>query len=589
MSTTVLSNASASDADLYNPSKNEQTENSEENKEKLKEKFKKVSVQIFELLSTAVDNGVLTAKDREEYMKGISMRNLEAGGATTLEIKNEWLEEHLKKYAPQFIEIARRSINKFLDDISIAQQNGWISAASAERWYQRLYERSSSTHETKTFLDNFNKNYMANWERLAEKLSELQDKKAKLQITSAQIPEIAAAEAKDFDELSYHEKAARVLAALAAIGVHENNQIKITQLYGIAKSKLNAATKAPRVMRDDQAAEWLESLFNRNRSATEIQKIISGTLTEYIGNWKKIRYRYDRLVRRMATEGVPPSISQHTEKSFLGLSWPEKENYVQEAEYAMNLLEKGFSDTPIDKMKLEIRSLIAQKDWEGAKAVIADAYKVAEGEDVYELKSMEDTIRLSQPTEPVEVENDSANETLQSMRQALAEVPPSVRGLYIQALSTGPQAFSSLCTYMYNRIWCWDNGYLNTTNEIQSARTAKQETKEVVERGHKVEGLENIDLDRVDETQKAEAMRPYDKTWAPTIIHLDASNGSSCGALVNELRGKVEARDYWTSLIIKNISCQKQRELVMSVNHRLKSGIRKLHAAGHGFKLAGKL
>jgi thioredoxin-related protein len=82
-------------------------------------------------------------------------------------------------------------------------------------------------------------------------------------------------------------------------------------------------------------------------------------------------------------------------------------------------------------------------------------------------------------------------------------------------------------------------------------------------------------------------MRPYENTWAPTIIHMDASDGGSCNRLLNELKGKERARDYWTSLIVKNITYEKQRELTLGTNRKMKSSIRKLHAKGFGFSLIG--
>ena len=391
---------------------------------------------------------------------------------------------------------------------------------------------------------------------------------------------------KTFLSMHYLERENLNAEVAAALSVIEKG---LPRLHSQAKSILMGAVSSG-AMSKNKVGKWLESLFSKNRSLVEIRNILQGELKEYIGIWTKIRYKYDRLEREIAKKGVPPGINRLTPQAFLDLDFFQRENYVQEAEYALNLLEKGFSNKPIDKMKLEIRSLIAQKDWDGAKIAIADAYKVAEGEDVYELRSMENTIRLSAtPEEVAEQPEQPAAQILEDLRSTLFEVPASIRDLYIHALQAGPQVFSSLSTLLYNRVWCWNNGYLDDEIEGKLSRNAKVETKEVVENGHRPSGLESIDLDVVDETQKGQAMRPYNKTWAPTYMRIDASNGSSCGALVNELRGKEEARDYWTTLSIKNVTYEKQRELVVGVNYRLKSGIRKLHAAGHSFSLTGKI
>lgn len=382
---------------------------------------------------------------------------------------------------------------------------------------------------------------------------------------------------------------AEVTAAIATI------KTDMPKLHSEAKAILQAAV-ASGAMSPNKVGKWLKSLFAQDRSPEEIKAIMKGELREYIGIWTKLRYRYNWLEKAIDIDGLPPGINRLSPEKFLDLDYFERENYVTEAEYAMALLKKGFSDKPIDKMKLEIRSFIAQKDWDGAQAVIAKARGIAEGEDVYELNSMDNNIRLSilSSTEKGETEEEkpdqSADKILAEMRQVLLEeVPASERNLYIKALNAGPEEFASLCTLLYNRIWCWDNGYLDEEIEADLSHASTDETQKILSEGHRKHGLENIDLDIVNENEQEKAMRPYQNTWAPTVMHLDASNGSSCGTLVNELREKVEARDYWSSLILKNISYAKQRELVMTVNRRLKGNARKLHAMGHGFSMNGKV
>lgn len=529
-------------------------------------------------------------------LKDISdLEDMDLSTMTTDELrkKKTEIENHYKWLQMSGgIKSQREKIQNAWIDLNVmlnsAVRSGAISEKSKTKWIHRFKDGDVGAGAKIQFVKLELPLLLTRAEREAEKRKQLLKDKNISKITPDLVENISDfTDQNTFLTLHYLEREdlnAKVTAALAAI------RKNLPKLHSEAKSILMAAV-ASGAMSKNKVGKWLESLFAQERSLTEIRSILTGDLKEYIGTWTKLRYRYDRLERAMEKKGVPPGINRLSPQKFLDKDFFERENYVQEAEYAMNLLEKGFSDRPIDKMKLEIRSLIAQKDWEGAKAVIAKAYIEAKGEDIYELKSMENTIRLSMPSGPEATQEPEqpATQILEDMRAALFEVPSSVRGLYIQALHAGPQVFSSMCTLLFNRVWCWNNGYLSDELESGSRQRAQDETKDVIEHGHKPKGLENIDLDTVDEIQKAEAMRPYDKTWAPTLIHLDASNGSSCGALLNELSGKVEARDYWSTLIIKNITYEKQRELVIGVNYRLKSGIRKLAAAGHGFSLTGKI
>ncbi len=190
--------------------------------------------------------------------------------------------------------------------------------------------------------------------------------------------------------------------------------------------------------------------------------------------------------------------------------------------------------------------------------------------------------------EPEEFPGETASELLENLRSiVMSEVPSGLHTLYIQALNAGPEVFASISTLMYNRVWCWNNGHLDGEKEEIKYKESIGETMDIIQNGHDEEAAENVSVNMMNTEQNVNAIRPYKKTWKPTLLHLNASDGSACAKLISELKGKNAARDYWTTLIVNNISFENQSALTKGVNQRIKSGIRKLHRMGVGFSLTG--
>ncbi|MCK5015984.1 MAG: hypothetical protein KAS32_02840 [Candidatus Peribacteraceae bacterium] len=301
--TNVFSGSAIQDVPIHTSSEDmndnkEDKKDDKESKNKLKKDCHKITIDVFELLSSAVDQRILTSKDRKNYMEALSDKNLEDGGALTLEKKKEFLE-NLQRYAPSFVSEAQTMTSKFISDIEEAKKKGWISENSAKRWLERLEMRSTDWPSTKEFLNNFNKKYMDNWKNLAKKREQAKNEIKKLKVTEKEIPELIKFNDVGFNDWHYSIKSEVIDTTLTQLALHDEKNQKNYQLYNKTKTILEREVKMG-VMRKDQSAMWLESLFNRKRPNEEIESIIKGKLTEYVGEWAKLRYRFDRIIRRMS-------------------------------------------------------------------------------------------------------------------------------------------------------------------------------------------------------------------------------------------------------------------------------------------------
>ena len=483
----------------------------------------------------------------------------------------------------QKIEDAWKKLNEMLEEASRPAARV-ISDESKKRWLQRFKDAEVGASAKIEFVHFQLPVLLSHAEKTAEKRKTLLKDKHIKNVTPALVEDIASFfDEQKFLSMHYLERenlTANVTAALAAAE-------RLPVLYSKAKSVLGAAV-ASGAMSKNKVGKWMETLFSQDRTPKEIENLLEGKLKDYIGTWTKLRYRYDRIEREMDQKGVPQGFNRLAEQKFLDLDYFQRESYVEEAERSMNIGLKGPSDKPIDHLKMRIRHELQVKDWEGAEELLAEAWTIAEGEDVHELQSMENYLKQFRGAESKKnAPSETISQTLESMREAIAEAPSSVQQLYYEAAQRGYNTLAALTTQMYNLVWCHDHGYLNGHREEMLYQASFDETEDIVEHGHRQYGLENINLDAVDDEKKVDAMRPYRRTWAPTLYHMDASNGSSRACYLNELQSKNAARDYWSTLKIRNISYEKQYYLVKNVNHKIKSGMRKLQKAGVAFTLLG--
>ena len=481
------------------------------------------------------------------------------------------------------IEQAWTKLNEMLEEATRPNKRV-ISDASKKRWIKRFKDKEIGASSKIEFVHFQLPVLLTHAEKIAEKRKTLLKNKQIKNVTPAMVEDLASFfDEQKFLSMHYLERenlAAGVTAALAAAE-------KLPALYSKAKGILGAAVGSG-AMSKNKVGKWMESLFKQERTPQEIEEILEGELKDYIGTWTKLRYRYDRLERQMDQSGVPPGFNRLSDKKFLDLDYFQRESYVEEAERSMNISLSGPSNRPIDQLKIRIRHELQVKDWEGAEELMSEAWAIAEGEDLNELQSMQNYLKQFRKVDDERnAPSEAISQTLETMREAVAEAPGSVQQLYYEAMQRGFTTLSGLTTQMYNLVWCHDHGYLDGHREEVLYNASFDETEDIVENGHRQYGLENINLDAVDDSKKADAMRPYRNTWAPTLYHMDASNGSSRARFLNELQSKNPARDYWSTLKIRDISYEKQHYLVKKVNYKLKSGMKKLQKAGVAFTLSG--
>ncbi len=474
--------------------------------------------------------------------------------------------------------------DKLNESVKEAVISGAISEESAERWIKRFQDAKVGAGTKIEFVNLQLPILLTKAEKLADERKELLKHKQLKNITPSMVKDVKIfLDEKKFLALHYLERE-NLKASMA--GALEGAE-QFPTLYERTKGMLEAAV-ASGAMSKNKVGKWLESLFAQERSPFEINKILKGELKEYIGAWTRVRLSFDIITGEMQKHGIPQGFDLLSADEFLELDFPQRESYVEEAERSLKVNLNGISDAPIDQLKLQIRHELQVKDWESAEGLIAKAWEIAEGEDIDELHSMENYLKeFRKGNEESGAPEESITQTLHSMREALAEAPESVRMLYLGAMQRGYNTLSSLTTQMYNLVWCHNNGYLDGSKEVALHDASIKDTKKIIENGHEKRGLENINLDTVGGDEKSEAMRPYKNTWAPTLYHMDCSDGGSRARYLDELQGKNATRDYWSTLKLVNIPYETQRYLVYNTSRKLKSGMRKLKEAGVPFTLSG--
>ncbi|MDA1208578.1 MAG: hypothetical protein O2904_00925 [bacterium] len=467
--------------------------------------------------------------------------------------------------------------------LATAVAEGSISERSKDGWIRRFQSPSISFESKEKFVDVDLKERLKNAKVIATKRKEMLKHADCKNLSSTQVKNVATfKDDKKFLELHFGERESLVLQVRAALDSHK----LMPALYEKANRMISSAVNKG-AMSERKVGKWLSSLFsNYTRTPKEIEGILKGELPLYIEKWKSVRKEYNSVMEQMDKHGVPQGFKRYEAEEFLDLDYFKRESYVREAKYALRMSVNGQGDRPIDGLMLDVRMEISQKQWNNAQKALTQAWRLAEGDDKYELASMQDYIDQFATEEKADDPNQSALEVVEGMREMLAEVPSSVRQLYIDALYMGPKTFKGLYSETYNLIWCYEHGYLNKSKDEELYQASFKETEEIVENGHWENGLENINLSAVPDGKKDSAMRPYVKTQAPTLIHLDANDGGARASFLGRC-GENRQRNYWETVKLRNISYDKQQYLVYNVNWKLRSGIEKLYSMGHAFSLNG--
>ncbi len=463
-----------------------------------------------------------------------------------------------------------------------------ISRESRDRWLYERFENAAINFKAREYFVNYQlPSYVRAWETVKRQRGLLEKNPIAMKLTSREVKDIEKFHSESsFLTLHYDAKVNLVSAVQAAVNAKKRKQ---DALYSEAKRMLEA-TAAAGFLAESKVGVWLHRLFSRNHTSDEIAKFVRGTLKRtFIPNWTKVRYRYDRTERQMEDAEIR-GFQRLPPHKFLMLTYEQRESYVDEAERRLRIHEnvEEAQKSKLYDMKLRIRHDLDTEDWEGADELIQEAEKIATGEDVHEIESMKRYLtafrdRKKEEQTPMQ----DAEQALEEMRTAFAQIPIPLRSLYFSALTIGYPTLESICSLIYNRIWCWEHGFLDAKIEEELHGSAASDTQRVLKEGHRKRGRENIDLDAVDDIQAPGAVRTYDRgEWGATVIHYSPESRGKLLARVGENRGF--AFNYWTTLVPKDVPYVQQQSLVHNVNWVLKKGLRTLRKHQVPFTLTGK-
>lgn len=531
------------------------TEKEDSGKEwQLRSKRLAVTSEIHNMLyhAAADSKSAMTQRDSEEFIElGITEKAFQISGAITEEKKLEAVMD-MKKYAAIFTEEAKTLGSAFLSTIENAQSKHWISKASADRWRARLKEHSGKWPETRAFLKNFTSEYVSNWQALHEDLEKIEKIQKAFGIDEKTVKELSPLQKAGFEEKDYHDKRNLVSTALAALKEYMVNDEKLSEIRLAAENALRKAVKDGAIS-EYKVGPWLDHVVSGKRSLPELLK--------FIKDWEKIRAEYDTLEQKMdAMPRDPQGFVRISEAKFLLLSYEQRVSYVQEANWRVKHHLNQPLDTPIEDLKGKIRHALDIKEWGEAEYYLEKAKKIAMGNDINELHSMEwnlenfRTDKEEKESTDKSLDGQAVFKAHEEITAAIQLLPGPLRNLYSKALTRGAETFRCLRKTTGNVVWCADRGYLSEEIIDESRDKAESETRERMKvsgagHGH---GLEN---NLVTGFGKG-AIR--DRGNGPQNVHLTAGDED---AFVKEAEENKDVYSfwYWTNLLVKGVSIEQYR------------------------------
>jgi len=490
-----------------------------------------------------------------------------------------------------------RSLSRELDGLLARARDPklpFISRESEKRWRDRFHDRSLNYKAKEYFVQHQMPAYLRSWEKEAQKRWALLKHPQLKSLTKENVKELGTfIEGKAFLSLHFEERAdlnAKISAALSA------KERRLMHLHAKAKAMLEAAATA-KAMSPWKVGRWMERIFVGTKkgkpfSEKEIENFLDTKLRGFIGNWAKVRTKFDWVEAEMKRKGVPQGFNRLTPEKFMLLSYPQKKSYTETAKQRLKL-KQGQSTPEMENTKISIRHMLDIKDWEEADDLIKNARSLlatgkGKEQDRFELDSMERYLKAFREREREEQQPmKDARQTLEQMRTAFAQIPSALQPLYLSAMQN-ESTFDALRACTYNRIWCREHGHLDDDREKRLEARATTETQRLAATGvHKKKGLENIKLGSVTDTKHNPAVRTYGEgEWGPTIIHMPPGTDGTFLNIIESRKGNGKFR-YWTTLIPTGVSYEKQEHIVKNVNWVLKSGMKKLKECGLRFTLTG--
>ena len=466
----------------------------------------------------------------------------------------------------------------FEKELESAVQNKLISADSKKKWIARFMDPTVNMKAKEYFVKSQFPSYVAAWKKVHKERDALvKDPTLKL-VTEKDWKQLGVfTDDTKFRALHFDAKEGLVAEARAAITAHKEGKLV---LHKETRSVLQSAAAAGYISKN-KIGPWTEHVLSGERSLAELKN--------FIKDWAKVRFRYDKVEATMLKERVPQGLQRLSEEKFLALTYEQRASYVNEAERRLHIQNSNPKDTPFQDAKGKVRHALDTENWEEARFFLSKAWPLAESsEDNAELQSMEKLLKSFGDAGDSESSSEDAAKEIAWAREeidtVMALLPPSYQKLYSKALVHGAACLQCVTTCVYNRTWCQERGYLTEGLEDRLRSKSIEETEARLRPsgpGHG-DGYENNFVDGF----KQPAIRP--KGIGPQNVF---SSGSAAGAFVDEANANKNCWSfwYWTNYIDKDVSAGKNAYVSYNLNHRIKRAARALDRHGMTYHSVGPL
>ncbi len=468
-----------------------------------------------------------------------------------------WREDFIRKDGSLVLEKGESLYQTFTSHMSAAAP--YISKASYNRWFDRLYDTSAQSSSMSSFqmkmawVQSELGNFVGRWKKVAEDRDTVVKNPLFKDIIAAE-PELAIlSDREKCLDLHFRERRGLVSKAIARINAQESSRL---ELYATAKEKLqDAATN--KWMLDGKVGVWLERIFASKADPKKIVAFVNGSgaksLEGLIQNWAAVKERYDAARKKFAERGNDASARGFTMKSpveFLSMHYTKRLSYVKQAEERLKDAINVESELPIF---LKIRHAMDMKDWSEASALIAKTKTMhIRQSDWPRLKSMENHVakfseKIRGGPEKVNEKQKRLRELLAHMEHSHSEMIPLVKRLL---RSPSPnRGIHQLRWITYNNLWCRTHGGPYLDEDIARKGASEDQTQLTK---HRAEN--GLDVGRHDSLDYATADSAYFRKQElsrhkATFLHTNMGAGGVVSALGEKLEHEQDPRWlYWTTL-----------------------------------------
>ncbi|HLD63764.1 MAG TPA: hypothetical protein VI913_02600 [Candidatus Peribacteraceae bacterium] len=479
---------------------------------------------------------------------------------------NNWLHGIKSGFWERQMESAHQLVSEMEKLLHEAVANKAISSSSRDKWLKNFRDPAVGYKQKESFVRRELPIRLKNAAVVAgERQKLLADSRVK-NLSKEDLPQLnILLNEETFLALHYNDRSALLKMAKESL----KTTGKPHPLRVQAVTVLHRAVKDG-AMSQANMAEWLDRLFDRPRSAKEIQTILEKILPTYIRNWTDVRRRFNVIDKVHQAGRLLTGFKFAEVSSFLNWHYDARLAYVEEAERRLN------EKKPNNNLFGDIRRELDMHDWASAEYLIKKTRSLPlTDEQKRDLQSMETFLRTHRAEHDwqqslTSKEYDAENDQEQAMSE-LRSISPGFYDLTSQAIEKGYGTVSALFAASYNRDWAYKNGYLNESEETILREKAKQKTENVVRHGHG-RSYENNFVPGYGSS----AIRDHKKGEnAPSIVHIGNSPGAHAAFVAKcETQQDNTLFKYWTILVPTYLDHATHAYIVENIGWRIKAGMR---------------